>query len=119
MVQPQHRPGIRTVNARQPELRGANVAAMVIADLGPNHVGDLRVCADEATFWRTYFPSITIGDETIPLGENTLPLPEVLTRWLLERPGSPMRALEQVLAWVRNGASPSDLLAFAHALQAR
>jgi hypothetical protein len=110
MPKQQQRPGIRTVNKKHPQLRGADIAAAILARLGTQHKDAVVICADEQTFFKEYLPSLTVDGETIKLGPDTLPLPVVIARRLADRPGSKVRKLEELRSWLRDGASDRDVL---------
>ncbi|MBK8975166.1 MAG: hypothetical protein IPM29_04525 [Planctomycetes bacterium] len=115
MTTPQHRPQVLIVDKRGVKLRSVTLTPVVIGDFGDARRDETLSIADEETFWATFLPSIQVDGVDIPLSPERLPLPEDLTDYLLARPDSPLRTLEQLEACLET-ASPRALLEMCAAL---
>lgn len=109
--------GVYTHISRDPELQKTEILAVLMLSLGAAHAGVSKLITDEATFWREYLSSITIGDVTIPLGPKCLPDPVTLAEKLAEDPNSDEKLLNRLLSWVDTVASPQQIFALLNKIE--
>lgn len=93
----QPKPGITTYDKVEPRLQGATLMPVLIGDFGADASRDeTRLFASIGDVIRTFLPTIEIDGQTIELSADRLPLPEVLTEYLLSQPGSGLAVLEEL-----------------------
>ena len=109
--------GLSTRTRNEEGLHGVDIAYGVSGNLGSQKQGEVVYCPDEKTFWDTYMSAINVGGVQVKLGTDTPPLPEVLARKLLEQDDEYTR-MKMFLEWVKDAATPEELVALSRKMQA-